>query len=447
MKGILKNAMLACLGTVLAAVCSVSCEDLKSGDSYLGTVTVTLAAPAGLDDFDFTVVTVKATNTADGVVKEVNADKNGVAFIEGLTAGSYNISAAGNFGQIAVVGVVNGVLVVSKENTDAKIDLLVGGSASGLVIKEVFYSGHSMEYDAGMVTMMKDSFVEIFNNSDETQYLDGLYIANLWSYSKSESGLDAPEYSMSNDPSLDKNYVYADIVVRIPGSGKDYPLAPGKSFLFASNAINFNKELRDAMTDPDSWFADMITEEGLAHIIDLSVADMESYAVTWMQGQGRDGNDWFDLDNPDVPNAENIYYESSMDYFFLDMNGASVVIARPDKTLTSDDIYTYKYAVGGENKEKILMKIPVSSVLDGVDTVRDLESAKWKCLTNTVDLGFSFIPDDFGGMTNCSIRRKADSARSAEAGRLVLADTNNSSEDFEAVEPPTPKGGYDGYTL
>lgn len=445
MNRILKNTLCLCLGFVSAAVAFVSC-DTMGDESYLGTVTVTLTAPEGVEDFDFTVMSVRAINTSDRVSTTARFNEDGKAVIDGLTAGSYNVLAFGTVGGKAINGVKNSVLVESQSNTDVAMDLFEAGQASGLVIKELFYSGHSYLYDAGMVTLYKDCFVELFNNSDEPIALDGLYIANLWSYTKRETG-DNPEYSMVTDPSLDKDYVYADIVVRIPGSGSDYVLEPGKSFLVAQNAIDFNKELRDAIKDPDCWFADSVTEEGLAHIIDLSKADMETYAVTWMQDQGRDGNDDFDLDNPMVPDVENIYYEANKDFFQIDVNGASVVIARLEKALSDEDLYTYRYTADGTSNEKILMKIPVASVLDGVDNTGNLESGKWKCLPNSIDLGFGYIPDDIGGMTNFSMRRVIDKERSEKIGRVYLVDTNNSTNDFEAVDPPAPKGGYAGYEL
>ena len=441
MNRILKNTLCLCLGIVSAAVAFVSC-DTMGDESYLGTVTVTLTAPEGMEDFDFAAISVTSVNTSDKVSTTVKADESGKAVISGLTAGSYNITASGKIDQIAINGVRNSVLVRSKENTDVEIELLVAGSASGLVIKEVFYSGHSYLYDVAAVTMFKDCFVELFNNSDEPIALDGLYIANLWSPSKNDEP-DDPQYTMVTDPSLDKDYVYADIVVRIPGSGSDYVLEPGKSFLVAQNAIDFNKELRNSLEDMEM----PIDEEALAHIIDLSKADMETYAVTWMQAQNRDGNDYFDLDNPMVPDVENIYYEANKDFFQFEPIGASVVIARPGASLSDNDIYTYSYTHKGEQKEKVLMKILVASVLDGVDFVANIESGKWKCLPNSIDLGFGYIPDDIGGATNFSLRRKIDEERTSAAGRLVLSDTNNTTNDFEAIDPPTPKGGYAGYEL
>lgn len=64
-----------------------------------------------------------------------------------------------------------------------------------------------------------------------------------------------------------------------------------------------------------------------------------------------------------------------------------------------------------------------------------------------IDKGFGYIPNDDGGLTNYSQRRKIDEEKTKAAGRLVLMDSNNTSSDFEPVDPPTPKGGYAGYDI
>ena len=175
---------------------------------------------------------------------------------------------------------------------------------------------------------------------------------------------------------------------------------------------------------------------------------METYAVAWMQSQGKDGNEAFDLDNPDVPNVDNIYMTN--DYFYMDATGSAPVIFRSEKEISKDDIFTYKYVsptLGAEAQEIQLIKIPTTAVIDGADFVNNAESARWKRIPNFIDKGFGFIPNDEGTLTNFSQRRKIDEAKTKAAGRLVLMDTNNSSSDFEPVDPPTPKGGYEGYVI
>lgn len=425
----------------------VSCE--KSEGSLLGSVNVTVAAPDEYaDQIDLSTVAVTIVNTSDMSTTVLNTDASGAVTFSDVVAGTYNVSASATVGEAVFTAVSNNVSVLSKETSQVVLKLEAAQTSKDLVIKEVFYSGENVfAYDPEftMGTMNKDYFIEIFNNSDEPVSLDGLYIGEAWTPATSSSFANAPEYGMLEDPTLDHNYVYLGMVVRVPVNA-GITLQPGKSFLLATNAINFNKEMRDAYAQLDPPVS--VDEENMKHIIDLSVADMETYAVKWKQDQGLDGNEWFDLDNPDVPNADNIFM--SQDYFLWDASGAAPVIFRCEKDLSAADIYTYTYndpSSSTPNKEMQLMKVPAVDVIDGADFVNNAESAKWKRLNNLIDKGFGYIPNDDGGLTNFSQRRKIDEAKTQAAGRLVLKDTNNTSDDFEALDPPAPKGGYTGYDL
>lgn len=449
-KRILRSVFVGAL--MAAALLSGACTDDDTDESYLGSMAVTLTAPENLPEVAFTGLNITILNTADGVQKEQAADENGKALFEGLTAGTYNVSIAGKSGEATINGVKNGVVVESQKQVAVEVQLVATiptptpepDPYAGLVIKEIFYSGHKYLYDEFGATTMKDHFIELFNNGDQTIYLDGLYVADIWTPATADFET-APLLSILEDPSLDHDYVYANIVVRIPGSGSEHPLEPGKSFLIASNAINFKSEVEKAGNE----YGMPVDAEKLAHIIDLSVADMETYAVKWMQDQGRTGNDYFDLDNPAVPNMENIYYSENNDFFFLDPTGAAPVVFRSEEELSDKDIHVYSYQPQGSTtpSEIALMKIPVDCVIDGTDFVNNRESARWKRLSTVIDMGFGYIPNDQGSLTNFSQRRMIDEDASAKAGRCVLQDTNNTTNDFEPVDTPTPKGGYEGYDI
>lgn len=440
-------------GALLAAVLlSGACVDDDTDESYLGSMAVTLTAPENLPEMTFTGLSITVLNTADGVQKTQAADEDGKALFEGLTAGTYNVSVAGKSGEATINGVKNGVVVESQKQVTVDVQLVASipdptpepDPYAGLVIKEVFYSGHSYTYDEFGATLMKDHFIELFNNSDQTIYLDGLYVADVWTPATADFET-APLLSILEDPSLDHDYIYANIVVRIPGSGSEHPLEPGKSFLIATNAIDFKSEVEKAGNE----YGMPVDAEKLSHIIDLSVADMETYAVKWMQEQGRTGNDYFDLDNPAVSNVENIYYTKNSDFFYLDPTGAAPVVFRSEEELNEENIYVYSYQPQGSTtpSEIALMKIPAECVIDGADFVNNRESARWKRLPAVIDMGFGYIPNDTGSLMNVGQRRKIDEEASAKAGRCILQDTNNTTNDFEPVDPPTPKGGYEGYDI
>ena len=425
-----------------AGFMSVSCMDNMDDESYLGSLSVTVEAPEAYPDMELSGLTVSILSTADGVQSTQTTDDKGTALFEELTAGTYNVSVSGTYEGTSINGVDNGVLVESQLTAYSTVSLTattvdLDSPYYGLIIKEVFYSGHSYNYDPATATMLKDQFFELYNNGDKAIYLDGVHIADAWTPATSDFE-SAPAVSMREDPNLDHNHVYASLVIRIPGDGDDYLLEPGESFLVATNAINFKEEVRRAAEEYETT----VDQTQLSHIIDLSVANMETYAVQWLQDQGRTGNDYFDLDNPDVPNMDNVYIADPYDYFLLDMSGGSLIVFKPEEELTDEDVMIYTYTRDGNVNEQALMKIPVDCIIDGADFVNNMESARWKRLPDVVDIGFGYIPNDDGSMTNFSQRRKVDAEASAKAGRTIFQDTNNTTNDFEPIDPPTPKGGF-----
>jgi len=117
-------------------------------------------------------------------------------------------------------------------------------------------------------------YLELANNSDTTVYLDGLVIGEAYSQS---SELRSPHTcreseSFSNDP----NGVWARLFDSLPGTGHDYPLAPGATAVIATDGIDHS----------------VMSPEGL----DLSHADFEFVGTS-------------DADNPTVPNTVSIGFE------------------------------------------------------------------------------------------------------------------------------------------
>ena len=421
---------------------AVSCN--KSEGSYLGKLSVTVSAPAG-ETVSLEQVQISMISTSDQISTSIMADESGSATFVDIVAGTYNVSASvrGTSAGTSYSAVKTDVVVESNKTTNVELVLQAVNASPDLVIKEVFYSGTSMDYDEMYGSMMKDSFVEIFNNSSSSVSLAGLYIGQAWSPSKVDTDVTV-EKSVLEDETLDHNYIYLDMLAQIPAD-YDYMLAPGKSFVLAMNAINFRQELKDALVAAEMT----VDEDKLAHVVDLSVADMETYTVDWWNEQGGDPSyaEVYDLDNPDVPNVNIIYIAADRMAFYWNMNGGTPVIFRRGAAFGKDDMITYKYLSNGSEVEQSLVKVPVNIIIDGVDCVGTASSSKWKCLPDAIDKGFGYVPGGDNVFTNYSVRRKVDEEATKNEGRLVLEDTNNSSADFVAMDPPAPKGGYTGYDL
>ncbi|WP_437920305.1 DUF4876 domain-containing protein [Sphingobacterium sp. LRF_L2] len=348
---------------------------------------------------------VKLTNSFTGESKSVTTDDEGVANFTGLLPGTYQVSATKDLGTseaLELTGLEGEVYLSATVNNlsiqeAGSIQLaLKGSSPGGWVIKQVYYTGAS-----GSPTYSNDQFVELYNNSADTLYADGLCVGDI---------VGNPYISSSSKPSGfagDTDFVYFQNIFMVPGDGTTYPVIPGASFLIARSAINHKSDA--TLGNPNSP-------------VDLGqgIADMEVYWET----AGRD------TDNPDVPNmlVKHFGIATVIDWFptvfgpsYAIFRHAGVdnlpLVAEPNSTSTR----TYP-------------QVPVDSLIDALDCVSNASVSNFKRLPSNVDAGFQFCTNSYTGE---AIIRKI---KTTINGRNVLQDSNNSSNDFQMISTPTPKG-------
>ncbi len=145
---------------------------------------------------------------------------------------------------------------------------LLADQPGSLVFSEVQLKGR---YD-GTNPALYDWFVyfELYNNSDSTIYLDGMLWGHAWGIASQYSTFPcAVTEPFRTDPlGLWSNWLH-----RFPGSGADYPVAPGQTVVVALDAVDHS------VVHPK--------------LPDLTQVDFE------LQGHG-------DADNPDVPNLPEV---------------------------------------------------------------------------------------------------------------------------------------------
>jgi hypothetical protein len=238
---------------------------------------------------------------------------------------------------------------------------------SDIVISELYTCGAP-----GAGLYWHDKYIEVYNLGDSVRYLDGLVIAEV-----DKGWLDAPD-------------IHSDEVWKFPGTGRDYPIAPGEIKLIVTDAIDHR------INAPQS--------------VDLRNADFE-FVLT----------DGPDIDNPAVPNMLLLYQPAGFDWL-MGGEGDAFVLARIDHPenlpLVDDD-----------------MIIPKSAVIDGVEYLGDPTRLDLKKLGTDIDAGAAGGIQFYSGK---SMERKIAVA----GGRVTLQDNNNSSLDFEKIEHPTPKTHY-----
>jgi len=313
------------------------------------------------------------------------SDSNGMVMLDRIKADEYFITAIRPMSEtemetitgspVSKVKLKNqnlGLITISCEH-DTTITLSMEAVAgwSPLVISEIYASGAP---NAGYY--FHDKYVEIFNQTDSVIYLDRLILAQV-------------DVAPSSGDTL--NYIYSKNVWYFPGSGRDHPLEPAGFAICALDAIDH-------------------TLAGAPASVDLSNVRFEFFK----EDTGKD------VDNPNIPNMVMLYQSSGYDWMIGGEKDAVI--------LSNADPLTLPF-------QNSLYPIPISSVIDGVEFLKDVTQTQLKKLSTQIDAGAT------GGIafyTGKSMERMAFFLD----GRMVMKDDNNSSLDFIVIDRPTPETHY-----
>lgn len=193
-----------------------------------------------------------------------------------------------------------------------------------LVINEVFFAG-----SCASSFYFYDQFVELYNPSADTLYLDNIIVTRQMQVA---------------DPEMEtKDYVMALYAFQLKGTGCQYPIAPGQYVVIAADAVNH--------------------KQFCANSPDLSHADYEFFNAL--------GSDY---DVPGVPNFENIIPGRTAD-FQINLVHNAVVIAEGGDYPIDENNY---------------MHIPIEKVIDGVEYASNPDGIT-RHMTVRVDAGFAGI--------------------------------------------------------
>lgn len=343
-------------------------------------------------------IEAKLTSTTGGAEYTSTSSVSGEVVFTAVIPGTYSLTAMQSLDAaeaLSVTGKFNEPVILNGQaninilaNTpDQNFELTISGVPAGnLVFKEVYYTGVPNFY-------FSDQFIELYNNSDEVIYLDGLCIADIYGVSGQINPSSTP--SPFQD---DVAHVYANSVWQIPGTGQQYALLPGQSIIIAQDGIN-HKEQNENTT------------------VDLSDAEWETY---------NEREDNMDIDSPDVPNLTRLYFTGGFDWL-VPVFGPGLVIFRTDNFEALEQT-----PIPGSTAAPRI-KIPNSIVIDTFEGLRDAESGTFKRIPAGLDAGFVYASNTYTGE---SFRRKV---ATTVDGRKVLQDTNNNGNDFEKLVNPTPR--------
>lgn len=326
--------------------------------------------------------------------------ENGVAKVDGVTPGVYNIVVSGKLtgadGQEYSLsgGAVNQIVKPGSKPAAFKVKRVMVNAP--LMFSEIFFSGTASFY-------FRNQYYEIYNNSDEVVYLDGIYFANLAPVTATKQ---LPVWPKEDDG----NYGYAERVWKFPGTGHDYPLQPGEAVVVSQFAANHKLP----QYNPNSP-------------VDCSASEFE-----------------FNMNNPNFPDQPapdmiHVYYDGKaemgfMPQYLVSVFGGAYVIFRVPEGETWDPVNDLSLQTkdASDAWSSIYAKVPNRYILDAVEAGHNETMIDAKRVPTLLDAGMTYV-----GQTYCSksVRRKValdDQGREHRRadGTPYLQDTNNSTDDF-----------------
>ena len=338
---------------------------------------------------------VKISNFATGSVIETTTE-NGIATATDIIPDVYTISVSASQNQggftYTIAGSESNVsLIADGAEVVVRVDAV---KEAALVFKEIYYTG----VDPANF-YFRDQFYEIYNNSTEVVYADGLCIAEtvFANYDKSI----IYEWPIENAD----QYVFARVIWQLPGDGKTYPVQPGESFVIAQWATNHKAENLSKGLSP----------------VDLTGAEFEAIE------KETTFNGILLTDNLAINMKKVVQAGYAMPQWLTSTDGSRYVLFKPSKPLKNEDFITATNA----DYQGTAREIAISDVIDAVQAVNNESGMSVLGLPTALDAGAIWCSGSYVGE---SIARKIKETR--PDGTKVYQDTNNTSNDFEVKKDP-----------
>lgn len=364
------------------------------------TLYVQLQMPEELQQFIPEGTEVKLINTNNGTTYKTLANTSGMAVFN-VEYGIYRLSAQLTYQEnmlrnhLLNGGVENILLTPSKGlEKDTISVILIDSPFSSVIINEIYYSGC---YDENGKSYSRDGYITLYNNSNQTIWLDSLCIGTV-----------APAAASKVSPWL--TYCPDTIPIsffgwQFPGTGREHPLPAGKEIVIAVNAVNHKG-----------------SEYNHINSVDLSKAEWAFYNNKLTGSDITTG----------VTPLDMFLRIGNITTFPLSISGPGIIIYRiqgisageyasnPAHLLSDPPQYT-----GLKN-----LIIPAKWILDCVDCVENATKQGFKRVPSFLDAESIFLPS--GKYSGKALRRKNAGNKN---GYITYQDTNNSANDFEECTP------------
>ena len=393
---------------ILILLAAVSCTDFKAFDPYeetLNVLTVKSEWTMKEGSREGFKVLVEDMNTGAGYISA--SDSLGTAVFE-LPNGLYRISMSGKLGDYMFNGATDKV-AVSGGDRAVTLDLALS-KAGAIVIKEIYCGGCKKLPQEG--DYQADQYVILHNNDYDVQYLDSLCFGTLYPYNSNSTNpwtVKDPQTGALTYPDF---LPIIQAVWKFPGDGDDFPLQPGEDAVVC---------LRGAI-DHAAQFPLSVNLDVPGYFVCYNSTYFTNTAYHPAPGVNISEDRYLDV----------VIKTGKANAYTMSLSSPAVVIFKAkggtieDFVRVADNITP----VPGSIVDNVV-KVPFDWVMDAVEVFDGRSTTNTKRLPSDVDAGYVTQTDVFTGR---SLMRKVDEQLSEASGYEVLADTNNSSEDFYETE-------------
>lgn len=396
---------------LISCILLSACQMLTVNNPYendLVSLEVSLNYPEGFASYAREGVSVRLEDINLGHIYTSETDAQARARFT-VQSGLYRLTANDRNEQYVFNASMDNIRLSQADNHQ---DLHLRYSKAGsLIIKEIYCGGCKRAPVEG--TYQSDQYIIIHNNHFDVQYLDSLCVGTMLPYNATATNPFLTKDEQGNNKFPDFVPV-ADAVWQFGGTGTSFPLQPGEDAVLCIRgaidhadvyplSVNLNKPEYFVMYDANLFTnktynpapGDKIQSD---HILKCLIKTNPGINATMIS-----------LNSPTI-----ILYKAksvSMEEFIMQ---ESSVIPVP----------------GSTNGSRVLA-CPLDWVLDAVEVFNGSSSANVKRLCDELDAGYIALSETFASKV---LARKKDETASESSSYEVLADSNNSSEDF--VELP-----------
>ena len=357
---------------------------------------------AAIDDVEG--ITITATNADKGIQYSGQTDAFGASEIN-VEPGKYTFSAQHKYSADNTVYIFNGscddVLLFGSSDNVVNVSIeMTQSTEAQIVFREIYYTGCT---GSDGTRYLYDQYVILHNNWSDTAYLDSLCLAHLY-----PTRATSKSYFAENDFDYTVAFNFA---WQFPGTGTDYPLAPGEDVVVAPNCIDHVALGNDNSVDlsKSGYWACYSNGANLTKQTSPATPEKLTLNLLWKQGSATS------------------CISSCFDPAFVIWKIKGDVDEYLNNSICMDP--------SKSNSTMTFLQIPFDWIIDGVECFD--ATNRNKRLPSQIDNGYALNEASIGSGT--SVVRIVDEEASAEAGFTVYQDTNDSSLDFVTSYPPTLK--------